>query len=92
MIKPENLTPIRFHFYSLKFTPYKDIEKKYTSNTILKDIITHITVQKQDGKGYLIDRHHNKPQGERRELFMTSSVFMHRERRIRCSMALLRAR
>ncbi|MDG1824524.1 MAG: hypothetical protein P8H45_06505 [Flavobacteriaceae bacterium] len=91
MTKTENLTPIRFHFYSLKFTPYKDKEREYSSNTILKDIITYITVQKRDGKGHLIDRHHNRPQGERRELFMTSAIFMHRERRIRCSMALLRA-
>ncbi len=87
----QNLTPIRFHFYSLKFTTYNDIKNDYNSNTILKDIITYITIKKNEGKGHLIDRNHNRINEDRRELFMTSAVFMHRERRIRCSIALLRS-
>jgi hypothetical protein len=87
----QNLTPIRFHFYSLKFTPYNEIKNDYNSNTILKDIITYITIKKNEGKGHLIDRNHNRINEDRRELFMTSAVFMHRERRIRCSIALLRS-
>ncbi|MEY2702842.1 MAG: hypothetical protein RLY43_1480 [Bacteroidota bacterium] len=87
----ENLTPVRFHFYSLKFTPYKEESKGLSSSSILKDVITYITNQITEGKGHLIDRNHKRTLEERREIFMTSAVFMHKERRIRCSIALLRS-
>ena len=88
---PNPLSTIRFHFYSLKFEPYKGIEQETDSTRILKDVITYITVKKQEGKGHLIDRNHERPNEERRELFMTNAVFMYKERRIRCSIALLRS-
>ncbi|MBD1398355.1 hypothetical protein H9Q13_14380 [Pontibacter sp. JH31] len=88
MEQSKNLTPIKFHFYSLGFTPFKGSNEDH--NSILKDVITYISVQKHAGKGHLIDRNQNRPQEERRELFMTSAIIMHRERRIRCSIALLR--
>ena len=43
------------------------------------------------GQGYLIDKNRNRKNEGTRELFMTSAVFMHKERRIRCSLALLRS-
>lgn len=86
----EDLTPIKFHFYSLKFTPYKD-DIKSTSNSILTQVITYLTLEMQKGHGYLIDRHHERQSDGPRELFMTNAVFMHKEKRIRCNLALLRS-
>jgi hypothetical protein len=86
-----NLTPIRFHFYSLKFTPYKENSGEHSSSSILRDIITYLSQQIQAGNGHLIDKNQERQQEERREIFLTSAVFMPKERRIRCSIALLRA-
>jgi hypothetical protein len=85
---PKNV--IHFHFYSLEFFPYKRLEDKTDSNTILKDVITYITTEKRNDRGHLIDRNRERPNEESRELFMTNAVFMYKERRIRCSIALLR--
>jgi len=85
----KNLTPVKFQFYSLTFTPYKSINKG--SITILTDIINYLSKEMFEGRGYLIDRHSERKIDGPRELFMTSAVFMHRERRIKCSLALLRS-
>ncbi|WP_159021265.1 hypothetical protein [Formosa sp. L2A11] len=82
---------IRFHFYSLRFTPYSDLTPEHTSSSILKDVIMFLTNELKDGKGYLIDKNRNRQKDGPRELFMTSAVFMHKEKRIRCSFALLRS-
>lgn len=87
--KKENLSQLRFHFYSLKFTPYTD-DKTSKSSTIILDIINYITTAKQNGQGHLIDKNQNRQEEGPRELFMTGTVIMHKERRIRCSLALLR--
>jgi len=83
--------PVRFHFYSLRFTPYKELEGKSNTRTILMDIMTYIMNKKQNGRGHLIDRNQNRDQDGPRELFMTSAIIMLKERRIRCSIALLRS-
>ena len=85
----ENLTILRFHFYSLKFTPYSGSD--LSSGTILTKVITYVSEELCKGQGYLIDRHHKREKGESRELFMTQAIFMLKEKRIRCSMALLRS-
>lgn len=85
------LTPIKFHFYYLLFKPYNDIQKDFNSNTILNKVITFISKEKLENRGYLIDRNNNRENELPRELFMTSAVIMARERRIRCSIALLRS-
>lgn len=89
MDQKDNLVPIRFHFYSLKFTPYKN-QSLSTRNSILIDVITYLMKELHKGKGYLIDKNQNN-QEEPRELFVSSAVFMHKERRIRCTLALLRS-
>ena len=81
---------IRFHFYSLKFTPYSRLAEENNSTSILKDTITYLMQELRGGKGFLIDKNRNREKEAPRELFMTSAVFMHKERRIRCSLALLR--
>lgn len=84
-------TPVRFHFFSLKFTPYKNKENTHNSTSILKDIITHLSNEKLKKKAHLIDRNQNRENESPRELFMTSAVFIPRVSRIRCSIALFRS-
>jgi hypothetical protein len=92
MDQPEiTLTPIRFHFYYLLFKPYNDIQDDFNSNSILNQVITFISNEKLQNRGYLIDRNNNRENELPRELFMTGAVIMARERRIRCSIALLRS-
>ncbi|WP_460219347.1 hypothetical protein [Psychroserpens sp. MEBiC05023] len=82
---------LKFHFYSIKFKAYAKLEREYSSTTILKDAITFLTNELHKGQGYLIDKHRNRENESPRELFMTSAVFMPKERRIRCTLALLRS-
>lgn len=82
---------IRFHFYSLRFKAYSKLEKEYSSTTIMKDVITYLMNELHNGQGHLIDRHRNRENESPRELFMTSAVYMPKERRIRCTLALLRS-
>lgn len=87
----ENLTEIRYHFFSLKFTPLKSVETEFDSNDIMRNVITYISNKlHNDRQGHLIDRHEAR-QYSRRELFMNRAVFLPKEKRIRCSMALLRS-
>src|SRR5437016_4952380 len=85
----KELTPIRFHFYKVKFIPYGHI-KNQTSHTILNQVITFLSQEKIAGRGLLIDRHESRLKDVARPLFVTNAVFMHKEKRIRGSMALLR--
>ncbi len=82
---------LKFHFYSIKFNAYSKLEKEFSSTTILKDVITYLTNELHKGQGYLIDKHRNRTNEGPRELFMTSAVFMPKEKRIRCTLALLRS-
>src|SRR5690606_29342191 len=82
---------LKFHFYSIKFKAYANLEKEYSSTTILKDVITFLTNELHKGQGYLIDKNRNRENESPRELFMTSAVFMPKDRRIRCTLALLRS-
>jgi hypothetical protein len=85
----KDLIPVRFHFYRLKFTPYSD-SKGETSHTILHKVITFLSQEQQAGKGILIDKHEDRGKESARPLFVTTAVFMFKEKRIRLSMALLR--
>jgi hypothetical protein len=70
--------PVKFHFFSLTFTPYKDDSSSVDSVTIFKNIATYISKQKQAGKGHLINRNEGSELKPPRELFMTSAVVQHR--------------
>lgn len=84
----ENKTEIRYQFFSLKFTPIKGVD--LSSKDITFNIITYISNKLlQENQGHLIDKHESRQNG-RREIFMNRAVIMHMEKRIRCSMALLR--
>lgn len=82
---------LKFHLYSIKFKAYSKLEKKHSSTSILKDTITFLTNELHKGQGYLIDKNRNRESENSRELFMTSAVFMPKQRRIRCTLALLRS-
>lgn len=85
---PEDLLEIRYQFFSLKFTPLKDLN--LSSQNILFNIVTYISNKLLNEKqGHLIDKHELR-QTNSREIFMNRVVIIPKEKRIRCSMALLR--
>lgn len=87
----ENLIEFRYNYFSLKFTPLKSFEDSLDSNDIMRNVITYISSKlHNDKQGHLIDRHESR-QNSRRELFMNRAVFIPKDRRIRCSIALLRS-
>lgn len=88
--KDESIVPVRFHFYSLKFTPYKEHTANHSSSSILKDVLSYLMTESHAGRGHLIDRNSSRPKDGPRELLATGAVFMHKEQRLRCSLALLR--
>jgi hypothetical protein len=90
MGKSTELDVIKFNFYNLQFIPYKEIEESENSISIMRAVVNFIFDEQQKGRGYLVDRNQSKPESGRRELFMTSAVMMLKEKRIRCSIALLR--
>jgi hypothetical protein len=81
---------LRFHFYSLQFTPYKAVESTHSSVKITRDVLTFLSQELLSHKGYLVDRHEKRKGGDSRELFLSSAVILPKEQRILCSMALLR--
>jgi len=80
---------ITYQLFSLEFQPYKNDIDNTSSKNILMDVINFVFEELNQGRGHLIDKNKNT-QSAARELFMTSSVIMARERRIRCSIALIR--
>lgn len=90
MNKQNNDLEVRFFYFSLKFTPLK-ANDNLSSSDIMKNVITYISQKLlKDKQGHLIDRHEGRD-NSRREMFLNRAVFVHGERRIRCSMALLRS-
>ncbi len=68
MSELNDLTEVRFHFASLKFTPYQD--KATNSNQILRDILNFIRAEKNEKRGVLINRHETRDSEPPRELFV----------------------
>lgn len=84
----ENLSEIRYQLFSLKFTPLKGVN--LNSKDIIFQIVTYISNKLfNEHQGHLIDKHETR-QNSRREIFMNRAVILPKEKRIRCSMALLR--
>lgn len=84
-----NLTPVKFHFFKIKFTPYSGTQHE-TSHSIISKVMNYLSKQAQEGKGFLIDKHEARTGEASRPLFATSVVWMGLEKRYRGSMALLR--
>jgi hypothetical protein len=85
----EALTPIKFHFYKINFTPYNHANDQ-TSRSIIHKVMTFLSQQQVEGKGLLIDKHEERGNDGARPLFVTSTSFMLKEKRVRGSIALLR--
>src|SRR5687767_6558588 len=85
----KNTIPIRFHFFKITFTPYKDVTSQKSHN-ILTNVVTYLSQEMLAGKGLLVDRHEGRKNQEQRPLFVTNIYFMMREKRVVGSLALLR--
>ena len=85
------LTEIKFHFYSVKFTPRVNYSNTMDNVSIMRDVMGYLSSELSKGQGHLINKHQGREKDGVRELFMTSVVYMHKVKRIRCSIALLRA-
>ncbi|WP_278378354.1 hypothetical protein [Chryseobacterium arthrosphaerae] len=85
----ENKTEVRYQLFTIKFTPLNGINK--SSKDIAFNVITYITNKLlNENTGHLIDRYEGQ-RSKRRELFMNRAVIIARDKRIRCSIALLRS-
>jgi hypothetical protein len=80
---------VKFYLHTIKFIPYSDSAKKDT-NDILFDVITFLNKEHLNGKAYAIDRNKNRPELERREMFMNNPVRVPKTKKFKCSIALLR--
>jgi hypothetical protein len=87
--KPKNLTPVKFHFFKIKFTPYSGSQNE-TNNSIISKVLSYLSRQAAEGKGFLIDKHETRTGEASRPLFATSVILMGLDKRYRGSMALLR--
>ena len=88
--KKKKKMELRLQLYALSFEPKNEYKEKHSTRTILNEVFNYLRDLRNDGKGHLIDRHEKQDKTEPRELFMTSHRPLPKERRIRCSMALLR--
>lgn len=86
----KNLTPTKFNFFSLRFEPYSNLKNEYTSKKILLEVFGYLRELKKDGKGHLIDRNENRKDDGSRELFVVGTRILSNQRKILCTMALLR--
>lgn len=84
-----NLTPVKFNFFELKYTPFKNSPQQ-TTRDILHAVITFLTQSQLAGSGILIDRHEDRKKDTARPLFVTQVSTDWKEKRIKVSMALLR--
>lgn len=84
------LIDIKYFLYSINMVPYVDKSKEYTSSKIVKEVSAYLANIKSQGKALLLDRNENKKGFPPRELFLSSAVLIGAERRVKCTMALIR--
>ena len=89
-IKKKKVRELKLYLSTLKLVPYVEFESTETTTTILKQVFEFLREKRNEGNGLLIDRHANQDKAEPRELYMVSYRILPKERRIRCSMALIR--
>lgn len=89
-MKKNKKEDVKFYFYSLHFKPLAHRKNEYTSRAILKEVCLHLSNIKTQGNALLFDRNENKEKMMPRELFMSSATMMPKDRRIRCTIALIR--
>ena len=84
------LIEIKYYLYSIIMKPYADKASEYSSAKILRQVAGHLANIRTQGKAVLMDRNENKQGFPPRDLFLSSAVLLPAERRIRCTMALVR--
>lgn len=85
----QNITPVKFNFFELKYTPFKNSIQQ-TTRDIIHAVITFLSQSQQAGSGILIDRHEDRIKDTARQLFVTHVSTDWKEKRMKVSMALLR--
>ena len=86
--KPPGLADGRFHFHSIRFSPYSD--QKKSSTDVLLEIVNYIQNEKNSGRAVLLTRYeHGAPQ-EHREMFIDYVALANPEKKIKFSIALFR--
>ncbi|RYY39033.1 MAG: hypothetical protein EOO08_12210 [Chitinophagaceae bacterium] len=88
-LEDKDKVPFRFHFFEIKFTPYKEVTNKHSGN-IIYDVAVYLNKEQRDGKGILAERHEGRKDTVSRPLFVTNCYFMLKEKIIVGSIALLR--
>lgn len=84
-------TKIIFNVFDLVLTPYKDDEDSITSNSILKECIEYINNERiKNRKVVVFDRNNGKNETDKRELFVTSISYNHKDKLWKGRIALLR--
>ena len=87
----ERKTDIIFNIFNLTLKPFKGEENIASSVKILKEFIDHINNERiLHGRAVVIDRNGGKNDSEKRELFITSIAFSHKDGFYKGRIALLR--
>lgn len=89
-MKSVNTVPVKFNFFSLKFEPYSHLKSEYSTKKILLAVFEYLRELRKERKGHLIDRNENRDNTPSRELFMVGTKIYPTQRKILCTMALLR--
>jgi hypothetical protein len=89
IVSSSNNHTIKFYLHTIKFTPFSNIQDN--SNDILIKLITFLNKERLENKAYLVDKNKNRQESDKRELFMNVAYRIPKTKKIRCSIALLRA-
>src|SRR5690554_7353628 len=90
-MKQPRTDKILFNVFDLVLTPYKDDEDSVTSNAILKECIEYINNERINNRKVVVfDRNNGKNETDKRELFVTSISYNHKDRLWKGRIALLR--
>ena len=84
------LEEVKYYFYTINFKPFANKANSHSSRAILMETVKHLSNIKSQGKAILVDRYEHKQTSQRRELFLSSATMIPKDRRIRCTMALIR--
>jgi len=85
-----SLSPLKFHLFSLKFTPFKAHENDYDSKGILNSIFKFLDEERLAHRAFVVDRNRNKEDEESRQLFLVGSSRDLKAKCFKCSIALLK--
>jgi hypothetical protein len=79
---------VRFHFHSIRFTPYS--EQKKSSTDVLLELVAYISQEKSLGRAVLLTRYENGAPEDHREMFIDYVALTGPEKKIKFSIALFR--